>query len=387
MARYGRVLQSRRQQPLRVIAPCYELAASGYYRVLLPLKVLLDRGAIEAVWKGMLPCKPGEKPERGSRLANLMAQLLNWANVYFLEREERENLIPILEKAKRLGKAIVMDIDDHVVAFPDIPQRQVSDFWKERVPYFLKILQQVDLLITTTDRLARSYKEYLGDGAETVSIPNFIDTRHPRWQVQPSEKTDGTITIGWMGGPTHIDDLELLREPLSIILNRYPKAVFKCVGLIPEWLDSLPSGQVVRSEGYSGLADYPKRFADFDIGLIPLTDNEFNRKGKSALKYLEYSMFGIASVVSKVPAYWGAVSRKRGFLTPNTTEDWIKSIETLITREALRKSLGNAAKDYVLKQRSIDGNAYRWAAAFEQARRIRRSRNQILVPALEGVAI
>lgn len=372
MARRARRRVARPAPDLRVIAPCYETLASGYYRVLLPLKVLLDKGAIQAVWKGMLPKDSEGKLKVDDRVKDLMAKLLNWANVYFLEREERGGtLIPIIEKAKRLGKTVVMDIDDHVVAFPDIPCKPVADWWEEKVPDFLKVLGRIDLLITTTPRLATVYRQYMEPGSKAISISNYVDTHHPRWQIE-KPATNGRLVIGWMGGPTHRDDLELLREPLKVILKQFPNTVFKYVGLEPEWIDELPQTQVIADAGYTNLAEYPAHFVDFDIGLIPLIRNEFNDLGKSDLKYLEYSMFGFPSVVSNVPAYQGAIHRKRGFLVQNTTDDWLRGIRILVTRQGLRHSMGLEAKAYVERHRSIHQNAHRWATAFREALTIRR---------------
>jgi len=365
--RIGRIIPS-----LKVIAPCYETLASGYYRVLLPLKILVDQGAIQAVWREMLPHDSEGKIRTDEKTKAFMAKLLNWANVFFLEREERaDTLIPIIEKAKRLGKAIVMDIDDHVVSFPDIPFEAVATFWKEKVPDFLRVLGKIDLLIATTTRLAATYRQYMEPGSVAVCISNYVDTHHPRWRIEKPE-TNGQLIIGWMGGPTHRDDLELVREPLRIILNRFPNTCFKCVGMEPGWLDELPQAQVIADSGYTNLAEYPSHFVDFDIGLIPLIGNDFNRIGKSDLKYLEYSMFGLPSVVSNVPAYQGSVHRKRGLLVRNTTGEWVKGIEALVTRQNLRNSLGLSAKAYVEGHRAIHLHAHRWATAFREALAVRR---------------
>lgn len=320
----------------------------------------------------MLPHDAEGNLRTDEKTAAFMAKLLNWANVYFLERENRaDTLIPIIEKAKRLGKAIVMDIDDHVLGFSGIPCQSVADYWKKHTPSFVKILAKVDLLITTTTRLASAYQQYMEPGGKAVCIPNYMDTFHPRWKVE-KPVTNGQLTIGWMGGPTHQDDLELIREPLKIILNQFPNTLFKCVGLEPEWLDELPQAQVTADATYTSLPEYPSHFVDFDIGLIPLVSNDFNRIGKSDLKYLEYSMFGFPSVVSNVPAYQSSVHRKRGLLVRNTTGEWVKGIKALVTRQSLRHSMGLSAKAYVEGHRSIHLHAHRWAAAFEEALTIRR---------------
>lgn len=377
MARGARKRIRQPRSDLRVIAPCYETLASGYYRILLPLKTLLDKRSIQAVWRGMLPTDSEGKLKVDPDLTKFMAKLLNWANVYFLEREERgDSLVPIIEKAREVGKAIVMDIDDHVVAFPDIPFEPVANYWKEKVPGFLKVLARTDLLVTTTPRLTSTYRKYMEPGSEAVCIPNCIDTYHSRWKVA-KPRTDDRLIIGWMGGATHKSDLELLREPLKVILGQFSNVAFKFVGMRPDWIDELPESQVISDVGYTGLTEYPSHFADFDIGLIPLADNEFNGVGKSDLKYLEYSMFGFPSIASNVPAYQGTIQRKRGLLVQNTLDDWIRGIRVLVSGESLRRSMGLSAKAYVEGYRSIHGNAHRWATAFREALTIRQRKLRV----------
>ncbi len=365
----GRVKDDR----IKVVAPSYEGMASGYYRVVLPVKILRAQGVIGAAWKDMvMPGKTDEDLKRDPSLASFLLKVLNWSNVIFLERETRaEELQPILEKAKLAGKALVMDVDDHVMSFPDIPCKPVAEYWQSNLPYFLSVLYTVDVLITTTWNLAREYQALLPEGSEAISIPNYIDTYEERWKIR-KPLNPGVVTIGWMGGPTHSDDLEIVHEPVKAILAKYDNVVFKCVGLQPKWLDELPQEKVIRDEGYKGLAEYPSRFVDFDIGLIPLRDNDFNRVGKSDLKYLEYSMFGIASVVSKVPAYTGTVHKKRGILVSEDPKAWVDAMSGLIENLEFRSSIGHHAREYVMNYRSIIPNAYRWASAFERARKIRK---------------
>ena len=115
--------------------------------------------------------------------------------------------------------------------------------------------------------------------------------------------------------------------------------------------------------------------------LVDQPDHRFIGNGfvchNSDLKYLEYSMFGFPSVVSNVPAYQGSVHRKRGLLVRNTTGEWVRGIEALVTRQNLRNSLGLSAKAYVEGHRAIHLHAHRWAAAFREALAVRRRKLEL----------
>lgn len=352
---------------LRVLAPSYEMGASGYYRVELPLILLRHQKRMDCIWRNLLQINDDMIRNDSDLRARLMS-LVAWADIIFLERESRENMASIINRCRESGKKIVMDIDDHVTRFVDIPSEQVAEYWRENSHGFLSILGLVDGLICTTDRMANFYQEFMKEGAKAYCIPNYIDTSTPRWKNAIEKRlqihNDDVFIVGWMGGHTHAKDLEIVRPALKRAIASLPIMV-KFVGLVPEWASELPQDRIICDSGYTTLDQYPSRYCDFDIGLIPLERNEFNDIGKSDLKFLEYGILGIPAIVSRSPAYNSVANKKTGLIVDDDADSWYNAIKYLIENEKLRKAISSNVIKYVFRQRSADNNVYRWADVFK----------------------
>jgi signal transduction histidine kinase len=86
----------------------------------------------------------------------------------------------------------------------------------------------------------------------------------------------------------------------------------------------------------------------YNIAVAPLRDDSFNGH-KSHIKYLDYSMCGLAQVLSNVPAYAGSVRHgETGLLVENSADSWYEAINALIESnvqivERARMHVGNLA--------------------------------------------
>lgn len=80
----------------------------------------------------------------------------------------------------------------------------------------------------------------------------------------------------------------------------------------------------------------------WDIGLAPLEDNEFNRC-RSPIKFLEYTACGVATVASDVGVYRSVIGHQMGLLVAD--DEWVPSVRLAVTNPALRRLfLSNAGK-------------------------------------------
>jgi len=124
--------------------------------------------------------------------------------------------------------------------------------------------------------------------------------------------------------------------------------------------------------GYTPLGKYPKKLKSlgFDIGLAPLCDNLFNR-GKSANRYLEYSMLSIPTVASDIGSQFSEVIDGNNGLLAKNEEDWIKHLSYLIENEEARTSMGKCALDFVLKNYTAEHGAKRYDELVKAAYKVR----------------
>jgi glycosyltransferase involved in cell wall biosynthesis len=97
----------------------------------------------------------------------------------------------------------------------------------------------------------------------------------------------------------------------------------------------------------------------FDIGLAPLEDNNFNR-GKSNLRWLEYSALKIPTIASPLPDFKRVITGKNGLLA-NDLDDWKMHLRALLDNEGLRRQMGREAYKSVRDQFNVTktANLYR----------------------------
>jgi glycosyltransferase involved in cell wall biosynthesis len=98
-----------------------------------------------------------------------------------------------------------------------------------------------------------------------------------------------------------------------------------------------------------------------DIGLAPLEDTSFNR-GKSGIKFLEYTAIGAASVCSRVPAYVDSVHEGEGLLVGS--EEWEEALIRLVTDGALRRQLAGVAREGVRRRWLLSNRAAEWTDVY-----------------------
>ena len=88
-----------------------------------------------------------------------------------------------------------------------------------------------------------------------------------------------------------------------------------------------------------------------DIGIYPLEQNDWVL-GKSGLKVIQYMAFGLPTVSTNIGTTPRIITHMDNGLLVKTDEEWVNSLELLINDEALRKKLGVAARESVLKNYS-----------------------------------
>lgn len=157
-----------------------------------------------------------------------------------------------------------------------------------------------------------------------------------------SLRTDGPVTIGWIGNVGNLYFLSMIDEATAAIQARFPSVRF-----------SLMSGR--SQEGLKTrweLVPWSKEAEDswlrsIDIGIMPLVDDAWSR-GKCAFKLLQYMAYGKPVVASAVGANFQAVlDGVSGFLA-TTPQQWMEALEKLVTQPELRAGMGTESLRHFL---------------------------------------
>ena len=111
--------------------------------------------------------------------------------------------------------------------------------------------------------------------------------------------------------------------------------------------------------------DWLGKNADWDIGIIPLVNTDFN-KCKSELKYIEFSALGVPVVASDVNVYNESIENGvTGFLV-NDEDEWVDRLSLLIEDPVLRNGIVNNAREDILNNYSLQSRADQWDEIFKR---------------------
>jgi hypothetical protein len=221
-----------------------------------------------------------------------------------------------------------------------------------------QLLNMVDMITVTTKELGKQIRKIAPD-TKIMVLPNLVD---PDRFLPMKKKDDGFLRVGWQGGSAHFDDLRLVIDPIKKIYNKHKNVKFVLKGVQFDSIFEDVKDRVEWEPWHGDIATYPLDVRDMglDIGLAPLQDTTFNR-GKSPIKWIEYSQMGVPSVCSEIVYGPYIDNRKTGF-TAVTPDQWFNCIDKLICDEELRNLIAKKAKVRVEKKWQVDKSVL-WGAA------------------------
>ena len=311
---------------------------------------------------------------------------IDWADVAVFGRTYAHQTEPIkaMKKFKEAGKRVVYDIDDDLWGVnPENPSVMVSSAYKDQ---YEGMIRESDTIITPSSVLLKKIKSFWKN--KTIHIcPNMVSKDYYR----PRPKDHDELIIGYAGASSHWKDIQIIIEPLQNLQKKY-KFFFTLQGMTSGPLEGemyvydqllkrnlQPERSAYFKEAlgwYNELKDlkmfhipfYPPELyptalsrADFDIGLAPLDDNEFNT-AKSCIKFYEYAAVGTVTLASDILPYKAEVN----YLAKNTKKDWEKKLERLIADPKFREKKLKQQMDWVMKNRTIEAVALSWELALQR---------------------
>jgi len=166
----------------------------------------------------------------------------------------------------------------------------------------------------------------------------------------------------WFGNSTHLEDLQILRNVIPEILNKYDYVNFGIYGaeqmmklIVDGWELDPQRVQFIPPRSFS---EFPGGLPYFDIGLAPTVNCRFNA-AKSNLKVIEYGAWGIPCVASKVPPYVTTIREGiNGFTAANSPAEWIDKLSYLIENESEKTKIGQKMKSIVENEFDMAKNVH-----------------------------
>lgn len=299
-------------------------------------------------------------------------------------------------KLRDMGIVTICDIDDYWMPTKDHPIHDIIRVHKinEKI---VASLREAKHITTTTSIFASEISKL---HKSIFILPNAINPNEGQF-TEPTLESE-RLRIGWLGGSSHLSDIQLLNQSMSK-LTRYKDQVqyvlcgFDTRGTMtevnaqtreqkkrniqahetvwatyekiftqnfdivsPEYKDYLlkysdEPYENELSEPYvrvwtKPVTAYARNYSKFDISLAPLKNHIFNRV-KSQLKVIESGFYKKALVASSIGPY--TIDLKHALQNGNFTDgnallvdenrnhsDWAKCLEKLIKNPNLVKDLG-----------------------------------------------
>lgn len=308
--------------------------------------------------------------------------ILEWPDVVIFGRTYPNAYNPIkwMNEFKKRGKRVIYDMDDDFwQVAKDNPSTLVSNALKDQ---YEGMIREADAIITPSKVLAKKFKKHFKKPIHICPNGVDLDTYVPR----PKEHED--LVIGYMGAASHWKDLQIIGEVVSELYKKH-NFLFQIYGLVGEPLEAAMYfyNRILRDNlapeknaYYRSALDFYNQLknikmwhipfmppelhptvlsrADFDIGLAPLEDTEFNR-GKSCIKFYEYSAVGTVVLSSDVEPYSDEVN----YRAKNTKKDWYNKLEKLIVDKEFREKIRLQQFNWVKENRSIEPMGLAWELA------------------------
>lgn len=243
-----------------------------------------------------------------------------------------------------LKKPFIFDFDDAI--FLSFSSRQNNFIERFRNPKKIpKVILLSNWVVAGNNYLADFSRRY---NSRVSVIPTSIDTI----RYHPISKNEfGKVRIGWMGSVTTSKFLNSMRDVFIELSKRFSNGIeVKIVGSD----FNVPGLTNIVSKAWS-LEEELDDLHSFDIGIMPLLDNEWT-KGKCGFKAILYMGVGIPCVCSPVGVNKEIVSDGQNGYLANSTQEWFSKLSALISDRSLRDKIGQAGRKTVENKYSVDAH-------------------------------
>lgn len=313
----------------------------------------LEQAEIDLLWH-----MPGDK---------YTAEMLSGCDLLVIQRDFPRNIeeyIQIHLDAHQLHIPVVFEIDDLLWELPEYHPDRLSCYYTQALLPMMFAAWAADG-ITVSSPGIKQYLSFLN--TNIAVLPNYLNTK--LWYFQnPGSRPHETISIGYMGGDSHLPDLLIVEPVILNLLDRYQGRVkFITWGIKPpHTLRGHPNveWQPLSPGNYSSFAAYFNQQV-FDIYIAPLDDSLFNRC-KSSVKYLEYTALGIPGVCSDLEPYTSIVDPGVSGLLADSAEQWEKQLETLINDVPTRLNIASKSQEAVRKHWLLSNHYQEWTQAYTE---------------------
>lgn len=264
---------------------------------------------------------------------------------------------------------LVYDLDDDMFAMrSDMPSYEAYKKGEMKRVYLATNMSFADAFFVSTEPLKevyqKAYKDLFNIDMPIHVLPNYNDV--DLFTPYESKKNNDKVVLGYHGSTTHDSDLKHILPAIDKIMDLHRNVYMQVVGAIRKESVEIfgamkNSDRVYIAPGTPAFDKFPEKLMaqQWDIGLAPLIDDQFNR-GKSHIKYMEYSMKKIPTIASKVYPY--EQNAKHAILC-ETNNDWLTALNRLVKDKKARDRIGAESYTDVVENWQYKDHAQKWVDA------------------------
>lgn len=290
------------------------------------------------------------------RFALLMGPIPR-ADVIFIHREATPIGPPILEFiiGRVFRKPIIYDFDD-AIWLPNTSEENqfvASLKWHSKVKSICRWSYKVSAGNAYLAEFARAHN------SNVFINPTTVDSSKIHTPSTASKKENQMVTLGWTGTHSTLRYLDFFQPVWSDLVLRFGDQIRLVVIADRQPSYAWPQLQFIPWSKETEIDD----LRQIDIGLMPLTDDPWTA-GKCGLKVLQYMALAIPAVTSPVGVNTSIVSDGHTGVLCDSEEQWRNSLIKLIEDPAWRKTLGNAGREWVAGNYSVESNRSNFVSLF-----------------------
>jgi GT2 family glycosyltransferase/glycosyltransferase involved in cell wall biosynthesis/SAM-dependent methyltransferase len=332
----------------------FDIRKTGKITVLVLLESILEQPSPCAYIRLILPLLRERNDKIDFRWITVEQVTHYVADILICHRTAVTSIVSIdkiTSHCKAHNITIIYELDDLLLALPEDHPEHVS--YAPKAAAILRWLIEADEVWVSTETLRQHVCKI---NSYTYVIPNYLDDK--LWIVKQKMEIGNErkypVRILYMGTQTHDADFALVRNVLKTLKNEFlEKIEINIIGISSktigdQWCNTITPPQAVNCS-YPAFVNWICNGLTFDIGIAPLSDNEFNRS-KSAIKFLDYSALGLATVASDLNSYALINNGENGFRVKNTDEMWYEAIKRLINDSDLRNKIKHTARKEVFEK-------------------------------------
>lgn len=259
---------------------------------------------------------------------------------------QRVSLSILLQKLiKKINANIIFDFDDALYLNKN----------NSYIARFNNLLKESKYVIIE-NKFTRNYALEFNKNIFTIIGPIEVNHYLPRINNDFRSK----IVIGWIGSPATAVFIRPLYEVFKVLTKMHSNLVIHFIG-----------GSELRIDGINLVVKdwHPDTevldLQDFDIGIMPLPDDEWSR-GKGGYKLLQYMSLAIPCVASPVGINTEIIKEGiNGFLAVNEAE-WLNKLSLLINDGELRGKLGRQGREIAKMNYSYEASFPKFISVIEK---------------------